>query len=298
MNYKNIIDSPQGGFIFIGKKYSGLMKEAVYLAETIANKGVNGISFGVHPDIHIISIIDGKKKILLSQIEEIGEYENKYPIYADVNIFVIDNADTMTEDASSRLLKVLEDGYSNNCIIMVCSRRPIETICNRCCIISTDTMKKDDIVSRLSEKYKISEVIFNAISDVGTRTEILEQLDNEGMQWVIDCMKGLLNSNHYRELLVITGVIKEEKYFFKNLTKYQLLGLMYGYQSVMLDIMYNYTGCGLRVISKDMALRLLTFYSLDKVVKILQNINLAIEKIEKGVFTNNDLFLLVNNFAY
>ncbi len=151
MNYKNIIDSPQGGFIFIGKKYSGLMKEAVYLAETIANKGVNGISFDVHPDIHIISIIDGKKKILLSQIEEIGEYENKYPIYAE---------------------------------------------------------------------------------------------------------------------------------------------------SVMLDIMYNYTGCGLRVISKDMALRLLTFYSLDKVVKILQNINLAIEKIEKGVFTNNDLFLLVNNFAY
>lgn len=293
MEYKNIIDNPNGGFILLGERYSGVREKALRLAELIANNGENGVSFENHPDIHLIERIPGKRQILLSQIEEIGEFENVYPTYANVNVFVIDDADTLTEEASSRLLKVLEDGANNNCIIMVCSRRPLDTICNRSCIVcirENDTAYVGEVINRC----KGSKTAVMAVSDLGSRTSILKQLEEEsGLEWTLKVIDNFLEIKERRELMLVTGALTEDKGFFSSLTKYQLLALVFGLTNVFFDIMYCHTGCECRLLDIQVVERLSSVFPLQSCLEALKALHVAIDDIENSSFTGNDFFLLV-----
>lgn len=158
-----VIENPGGGVILLGKEGTGVFPQALKLAEDIANWGKSSrINWENHNDIHVIDLIEGKRDITLEQLQCIWNNEYMVPLYARVNIYVIDHADHMNIYVQNALLKVLEDGYSNNIIIMCCENRPIDTVCNRCTVIPAGRSITQAELKKFSSDTGFSEGIIKA----------------------------------------------------------------------------------------------------------------------------------------
>lgn len=106
----------------------------------------------IHPDIRITAPEDGKKSIVVGQIRNLREEAYIRPHTAPRRVFVIDQADTMNDQAQNALLKVLEEppGPALFLLLAESAAAMLSTVRSRCTILSlapttqdgTDTLTK------------------------------------------------------------------------------------------------------------------------------------------------------------
>jgi DNA polymerase-3 subunit delta' len=80
------------------------------------------IERGAFPDLIRVGIAEGKTRILIDQIREIERIVAYHPFSGESRIIIIDPADLMTEDASSAILKTLEEPPAGTHFILITSR--------------------------------------------------------------------------------------------------------------------------------------------------------------------------------
>ena len=133
-------------YLFTGKSGIGKKIFAKELAKKVMCLGKDNcescIKFNANsnPDFQII-IPDGKA-IKIDQIRNLQSKIVEKPIISNKKVYIIDNADTMTEESQNCLLKSLEEPSEYAMIILIASNenRILQTIKSRCIIIKFEDL--------------------------------------------------------------------------------------------------------------------------------------------------------------
>ena len=75
-----------------------------------------------HPDFHLVSLEDGKKKISINQIKELQSKFYESAFLGGNKVFLIESAEHMSNDAIDSVLKILEEP-PNNTFFLITSHR-------------------------------------------------------------------------------------------------------------------------------------------------------------------------------
>lgn len=101
----------------------------------------------IHPDIIRVSVLEDKRNILVDQIRQLRAEAYIRPNEADRKVFVIEDAQTMNENAQNALLKVLEDGpqYLSFLLLAENDQLLLSTIRSRCETLALTARAGEDI---------------------------------------------------------------------------------------------------------------------------------------------------------
>ena len=148
-------NSVSHSYLFTGKSGIGKKLFAKELAKKVMCLGKDDcescIKFDANsnPDFQII-IPDGKA-IKINQIRNLQSKIIEKPIISNKKVYIIDNADTMTEESQNCLLKTLEEPPEYAMIILTTSNenRILQTIKSRCIIIKFEELTGEQIANFL-----------------------------------------------------------------------------------------------------------------------------------------------------
>ena len=143
-------------YLFIGKAGVGKKIFAKDLAKKVMCLGNSILEFdncdscikfdaNSNPDFSII-VPDGKS-IKIEQIRDLQARILEKPISSNKKVYIIDDADTMTEESQNCLLKTLEEPPEYAMIILIASNenRMLQTIKSRCVIIRFEDLTNEEI---------------------------------------------------------------------------------------------------------------------------------------------------------
>lgn len=126
------------------------------------------IASGNHPDIFILGAEDAGGSIKIDDIRSVIKNIALKPYEARKKVYIIDGADTMTEEASHALLKTLEEPISDSVIILVTARLNVllPTILSRSQTVKFSALTADSAGQVLRDAYAVD----------GVRSRILASL--------------------------------------------------------------------------------------------------------------------------
>lgn len=106
-----------------------------------------------HPDFDVIDVQKDHKSILIDQIRELQKEISYKPYESDYKIYIIDNAERMTEQAQNSLLKTLEEPPEYAIIILTNEDKNdlISTIVSRCQEVKLYNQPEDIIKQYLKD---------------------------------------------------------------------------------------------------------------------------------------------------
>lgn len=167
-------------YIFIGSEGTGKYFTAIEFTKAVnclnLNKNLeacnnchscNGINKQCYPDLKIIEPI--KNSVKIEQIREMRKEIGLKPFKSKKKVYIIDQAEKMTLEASNCLLKTIEEPPCYAIIILICSKiDPIlPTIVSRCQIVNFG----------LITSLKIKELLLNKINNLEKdNAEIISKL--------------------------------------------------------------------------------------------------------------------------
>lgn len=167
-------------YIFIGSEGTGKYFTAIEFTKAVnclnLNKNLeacnnchscNGINKQCYPDLKIIEPI--KNSVKIEQIREMRKEIGLKPFKSKKKVYIIDQAEKMTLEASNCLLKTIEEPPCYAIIILICSMiDPIlPTIVSRCQIINFG----------LITSFKIKKLLLNKLNNLEKdRAEIISKL--------------------------------------------------------------------------------------------------------------------------
>ena len=138
-------------YAFIGPAGSGRMTTAVAFAGALlcadggcgACRHCSAAASRQHPDLHVVaptppeSNPKGARAIRIGAVRELERQSSLRPVMSRRRVFIIDDADRMTEDAPQAILKFLEEPAPGTVIILVLSRvRAVPaTVISRCQVV-------------------------------------------------------------------------------------------------------------------------------------------------------------------
>ena len=116
-----------------------------------------------NPDFQIVNPNDGKIKI--EQIREMQRKVAEKPIISNRKVYIIDNADTMTNEAQNCILKTLEEPPEYITIILICSNEDnlLSTIKSRCTRMHFEPIKYEDIKKYINLEFPKQQISENII---------------------------------------------------------------------------------------------------------------------------------------
>ncbi len=99
------------------------------------------------PDVISVGIQEGRSKILIDQVRELGKILAYRPFSGDVRTIIIDPADEMTRSASAAILKMLEEPPSGAHFVLITSKasKLEPTIISRCQKVRFSPLSSDVI---------------------------------------------------------------------------------------------------------------------------------------------------------
>lgn len=108
-----------------------------------------------HPDIAVITPLDGKKFLSVDQIRELRAEAFVKPHQAANRVFIIEDASRMNPQAQNALLKVLEEPPKNVVFILQLPSKTmlLDTIISRCVLLSLQDASSDDQYIELADKF-------------------------------------------------------------------------------------------------------------------------------------------------
>jgi len=155
-----------GAYVFIGKEGTGRAKLAKEFAKLL-NCSAGGddccdicdsckkIESEQHADIHWFRPIKGS--IVIDQVRELEKYVYYKPYEAKKKLFIICDAQNLTEESSNALLKTLEEPTKDSIIILIAndSAALLPTISSRCQKVIFNALDEAVIKDILIQKYKL-----------------------------------------------------------------------------------------------------------------------------------------------
>lgn len=111
------------------------------------------------PDITLV-IPSGKGKVVtIDKMRDIKREANLKPFESRYKVFIIDDAEALTQEASNSLLKILEESPGNNVFIMVTSMPQwiLDTIKSRSIMVKFRTCSVSDLRDLLIQRHKIED---------------------------------------------------------------------------------------------------------------------------------------------
>lgn len=146
---------------------------------------------GNHTDFEIIEP-DGKS-VKIEQIRSMQEKMANKPIISENKIFIIDNAETMTEESQNCLLKTLEEPPKYGIIILIVSNESkiLPTIKSRCVTLKFNKIKNEELRKNFPELNDEEIEILNG--SLKQKDEINEKLEeyNEINDLILNLNKGI-----------------------------------------------------------------------------------------------------------
>ncbi|KPK38674.1 MAG: hypothetical protein AMJ78_09635 [Omnitrophica WOR_2 bacterium SM23_29] len=135
-----------------------------------------------HPDVGWIYPEGKSRKIRINSIRQVSQALSLKPYEGKAKVFIIDEADHMTEEAANCLLKTLEEPPKDSTLILLASNisRLYPTIISRCQKIPFYPLDEEMVKAELVRKYKIDEKRATYISRfsegrLGKAAEALEE---------------------------------------------------------------------------------------------------------------------------
>lgn len=117
------------------------------------------ISSGIHPDV-ITILPEGKSlRIGIDSIRKMEASMSLKPYEARTKVFIIDGADSMTEESANSLLKTLEEPPKDTVMILLASNlfKMQPTIISRCQKVLFHPLSERSIMKELVERYGLDE---------------------------------------------------------------------------------------------------------------------------------------------
>ncbi len=116
-----------------------------------------------NPDFQLIQPNDGKVKI--EQIREMQRKIAEKPIISTKKVYIVDDADTMTQEAQNCLLKTLEEPPEYITIILICTNEDnlLSTIKSRCTRMHFEPIHTEEIKEFIRNNYPSEQISDNII---------------------------------------------------------------------------------------------------------------------------------------
>jgi len=142
----------EGGYLFAGPEGIGKKMTALALAEEL-------VGSSQHPDVHVISNEDTQIKI--DVIRQLQKDINLKAYAGPYKVFIIDNAHTLTPEASNSLLKILEEPPKKSLIILISDKPNLlfKTVISRCKILKFLPLKRTVLEDILRKDYKLDNAL-------------------------------------------------------------------------------------------------------------------------------------------
>lgn len=283
--FEGIIKNPYGGTVLYGKEGTGVLTDAISIAEAVLK--ADGYYSGVKscPDFHLIDLEEGSREIGIKQIEEIAVSQSCYPSYAKVNIFVINHADRMSAIVQNSLLKVLEDGSNRNLFLLCCENRLIPTIMNRCNIISAGHMITDEQIQICANSLGIPMWVVSLVSD--GRYEWIKNLDFPKIAKMVAAFGQM---KERREVLFIFDALpeKNDDSFIKNTNENASYALLRALSEVFTELVCIRAGKGTYLPNQLVAA--FSDKTEGELIELNQLFFEACNKVKMCLLTHNDYF--------
>lgn len=134
-----------------------------------------------HPDVTVTAPLEGKKNISVAQIRELRTDAFVKPHEAKRRVFIIDNADSMNEQAQNALLKILEEPPASVMFILIAESKSafLDTVISRCVILTLSCPDKETAAEYIKSNTDFSqEDILNALdnkqNNIGNALKLLQ----------------------------------------------------------------------------------------------------------------------------
>ena len=134
---------------------------------------------GANPDLLIINSEKGES-INIAQIRELQSRLSLFPYSKKYKVAIIDNAETMTNEAANSLLKTLEEPSATTVIILVASSadKILPTIKSRCQTVKFLIPSREELENFLKSRQKSDQEIEQLINFSRRKTGIIIELLN------------------------------------------------------------------------------------------------------------------------
>ncbi|MFH1854449.1 MAG: DNA polymerase III subunit delta' [Candidatus Omnitrophota bacterium] len=164
---KGIIAQSQlvGSYLFIGPDGVGKRTAAIALAKAVncARETRNDtcdcascrkIDSGNHPDVFVITHEDKSTSIKIDKIRDIIYEASLKPYEGRKRIFIVTDAETMTEEAQNAILKLLEEPPRNHILVLTSSNAEgiLSTVLSRCKVLKFYNLDKEKIQEFLKSR--------------------------------------------------------------------------------------------------------------------------------------------------
>jgi len=172
-------------YAFIGPTGAGRMTTALAFAEELL-----GSPARPHPDLHVIvptppeSNPRGARAIRIGAIRELERRASLRPAMARRKVFILDEAERMTDDTPQAFLKTLEEPPAATVIILILPRaRAVPaTLLSRCQIVRfAPRADAGSAATRAQAREMLAEVRAQGVDALFRRTDRLEREKAEGL---------------------------------------------------------------------------------------------------------------------
>lgn|GEM_PF-1407155 len=114
------------------------------------------IEKGIHPDVRLITLEPDKKEISIELMRDVQKEAFLKPCLARFKVYIIEEAHTLSEEASNSLLKILEEPPEHTIFILTTSSPQgiFPTVASRCQkvrFVGTTTEDSEDLAKRENE---------------------------------------------------------------------------------------------------------------------------------------------------
>jgi len=115
------------------------------------------IASGNHPDVQVISPRSTGGNVLISDTREMRRQAYMARFHGPYKIFVVDQADTMTEAAQNQVLKVLEEPPAGTLILLLAASISglMETVVSRCAVIRLGGLSEQAIREQIAKTHDV-----------------------------------------------------------------------------------------------------------------------------------------------
>lgn len=180
-----------------------------------------------HPDF--VEVSTNENSIKIAQIREMQEYIYQKPIVSNKKVFIINDAEKMTEEAQNSLLKTLEEPPEYVSIILIASNENLllNTIKSRCVKIYFNNIDKQLITKYIQDNNIIENPTSNIIDlcngSIGKAIEISSNL--EMYTQVEEVLNNILNKKYKSiiEVMKNSEIIYKSKNYISQILEYMIV---------------------------------------------------------------------------
>ncbi|MCI8636821.1 MAG: hypothetical protein HFJ36_03035 [Clostridia bacterium] len=216
-------------YLFVGIQGIGKKALAIEFSKKILTPNQEQENLENHPDFLLIEP-DGNS-IKIEQIRTLQKKIQEKPILSNQKVYVIDDADSMTQEAQNCLLKTLEEPPEFAKIILIGSSESafLPTIKSRCMILLFNPIEDNEIKQYMKENYGMNSITPNQLAMFqGSIGKAILVKDRQQEYENVENMIGNLGSKDLIEILKLSeGLYKSKEEIYEILEYINILLLNY-----------------------------------------------------------------------